>query len=129
MTARKSTTPRTLNWDAKAGTLVIKEGKLHDVYFVEEFYPAPGFGSGRAFELRKHVRTADRGLYHVLAAGEASQCDCRGFVRHGHCRHAAAMVKLLALGLIADPRCNGEADVSDTEVNERPDPADLQGGF
>lgn len=115
MTARKSTTPRTMKFDPKDGTLVIKEGTKHDVYWVEEFYPAPGYGPGRAFELKKHVRTATDGLYHVFAAGEASQCDCCGFVRHGHCRHAAAMVKLVELNLLPDPRCNGEADVGRTE--------------
>ena len=94
--------------------------------WVEEFYPDAGFG-GRAFELKKHVRTADSGLYHVHvpAAGESS-CDCRGFQRWGQCKHVAALEKLITLGRLphpADRAANTGEDAGSTEYDEQPEPA------
>ena len=32
--------------------------------------------------------------YHVLTAPEGTACECRGFLRHGHCKHCESLVAL-----------------------------------
>lgn len=37
-------------------------------------------------------------LHHVLLNGDGSaECDCRGFVRHGHCRHSEVAADLVVM--------------------------------
>lgn len=56
----------------------------------------------RAFEVVKsgEVDYGERGYYSVLLDGENSTCDCRGWLRHGHCKHCWACQKLADRNLI-----------------------------
>jgi hypothetical protein len=52
---------------------------------------------GRGFSLEK-TGPQDGDLYHVLLEEDGRSCDCKGFLRHGHCKHADALLKLVQLG-------------------------------
>jgi hypothetical protein len=51
---------------------------------------------GRAFRLVKILGPHDR--YDVLLNGEHSSCECKGFLRHGHCKHVDGLQALVAAG-------------------------------
>jgi hypothetical protein len=56
---------------------------------------------GLAFRLEKYEhqrRGEDDAAYNVLLDGERSTCECRGFLRWGHCRHVEALTALRAAG-------------------------------
>jgi hypothetical protein len=55
-----------------------------------------GSDFGTAFRLVKLLGPHDR--YDVLLDGRQSSCECKGFLRHGHCKHAAGLGKLVELG-------------------------------
>jgi hypothetical protein len=40
----------------------------------------------------------EAGPPHVLLEHDGRTCDCKGFLRHGHCKHADAILKLGRLG-------------------------------
>jgi hypothetical protein len=75
------------------GTLKIVEGKRVDVYY---FRCLPS-DFGRAFEMSKVGGDA----YCVNLDGQTSTCECRGFLRWGHCRHGEVLVALIAAGKLA----------------------------
>ena len=51
---------------------------------------------GRAFRLVKLLGPHDR--YDVLLNGERSTCECKGFLRWGHCKHIGALYALAEKG-------------------------------
>jgi hypothetical protein len=56
---------------------------------------------GRAYRLEK----SDQGdgqpeCYDVLIDGERSSCECKGFLRWGHCRHVESLTTLRQLGRV-----------------------------
>jgi hypothetical protein len=55
-----------------------------------------------AFQLRKFSTepiTEDRPeCYAVLLDGERSSCECKGFLRHGHCEHVDSVAELVERG-------------------------------
>jgi hypothetical protein len=54
---------------------------------------------GRAFELVKLGLEADGECYHVRLTGNGQDCcDCRGFVRHSHCKHRDGLAALCQAG-------------------------------
>jgi hypothetical protein len=58
---------------------------------------------GRAVRLEK----ADKGdgqseTYDVLLDGERSTCECKGFLRHSHCKHVSGIAAVIASGQLAD---------------------------
>ena len=53
---------------------------------------------GRAFRLVKLLGPHDR--YDVLLQGEHSTCECKGFLRHHHCKHLGAIYALAEKGHI-----------------------------
>jgi hypothetical protein len=58
---------------------------------------------GRAVRLEK----ADQGdgqpeAYDVLLDGQRSSCECRGHLRHGHCKHLDGIRAVIAGGQLAD---------------------------
>lgn len=88
-------TMRLMYWSARErnGVLVVTEGKKVDSYVLREI--EPGYAE-RAFEFKK-----DGGdTHHVALERQGHTCDCRGFVAHGHCRHASAALKLLEMGKV-----------------------------
>jgi hypothetical protein len=82
------------------GTLRIVEGRQATLYYFAEV-PAD---YGRGFRVEKVGGDA----YHVNLNGTASTCECRGFLRWGHCRHGEVLAALVAAGKLA-PQTNGRA--------------------
>jgi hypothetical protein len=64
--------------------------------------PVPSEIGGQGWRLEKfwasHGTDTEAGEYHVLLAGRQSSCECRGFLRHGHCKHLDALQALVASG-------------------------------
>jgi hypothetical protein len=52
---------------------------------------------GRAFRLEK-VGTDAGETYHVCLDGAKTTCDCKGFARWSHCKHADGLTALVAAG-------------------------------
>lgn len=76
-----------------AGLLVIEDKRSHTEYLVV----ASDVAGGRAFELAKVTAGTDAEAegYTVFVGRAGSSCECRGFLRHGHCKHLAAARALL----------------------------------
>jgi hypothetical protein len=70
----------------------ITEGKKTDLYSVR---PIPS-DWGKAYAMAKLPEEQDP--YHVCLAGADSVCDCKGFLRHGHCRHVEGLTALTNAG-------------------------------
>src|SRR5262245_64681507 len=51
---------------------------------------------GRGLLLHK----ADGTSYAVLLSGPDSECDCKGFESHGHCKHVDSLLALLQRGTL-----------------------------
>ena len=55
---------------------------------------------GRGFEVRK-FSTGGSTVYHVhIDPSLGDSCDCRGFIRHGHCKHRDCLAELVRRGLV-----------------------------
>jgi hypothetical protein len=51
------------------------------------------FGDG--FKLEKIIPTADEpSTYCVNLSTEGHRCECKGFLRHGHCKHVDSLAAL-----------------------------------
>ncbi len=70
----------------------VVEGKKLDHYAVT---PIPS-DWGTAFTVEK--LGAEQEPYHVCLAGADSTCDCKGHLRHGHCRHVEGLTALANAG-------------------------------
>ncbi len=83
--------------DGGTGVVRIAVRSVSADYTLREFKSGVG---GRAFELAKVGPAADGEVYHVRLTGAARQdsCDCRGFVRHSHCKHRDGLAALVAAG-------------------------------
>jgi hypothetical protein len=73
--------------------LRIAEGKQLDYYTAK---PIPS-DWGTAFEMTK-LGSGQEVPYHVCLAGADSVCDCKGHLRHGHCRHVEGLNALKNAG-------------------------------
>jgi len=80
------------------GAMLLTVGKERRGYLFREITCDIG---GRAFEVVK-VGT-DETTYHVRLDGQQSTCECLGFLKHSHCKHLAAIAKLLDLGKLPGP--------------------------
>jgi len=76
------------------GIVRITVGKEHADCYISEI-PAD---FGRGFKVEKIDLTGDGPPYHVNIDGEKKSCECKGFLRHGHCKHADGIVALIATG-------------------------------
>jgi hypothetical protein len=76
------------------GVVQITVGTGHTDYFINEL-PAD---FGRGFKLMKLGLHATEGDYHVNIDGAKRSCDCKGFLRHGHCKHSDGLAALIAAG-------------------------------
>ena len=53
---------------------------------------------GRGFEVRNIGLEADGEAYHVNLDGDKKACECKGFLKWGHCKHADGLAALIAAG-------------------------------
>lgn len=91
---RKSTAERTMRYDAATRVLTVTEGKKTDRYRVEAVRDWDG---RTVIGYRLHKQGGETRDVDIVEG----TCDCPGHQRWGHCRHEAAVRKLLELGLIA----------------------------
>ena len=76
------------------GIVRITVGGKHADYFL---YPlAADFGRG--FRLEKVDPIGDGTGYAVNIDGDRRSCDCKGFCRWSHCKHADGLAALVAAG-------------------------------
>jgi hypothetical protein len=59
-----------------------------DVYQVSPLPIDPSIGR-KAFRFAK--QTGDRATYDVRFTEHGGECECLGFLRHGHCKHVATL--------------------------------------
>jgi hypothetical protein len=76
------------------GVVRITVGKEQTDYLLA---PIPA-DFGRGFEIRKIGLEADGEVYHVNLDGDKGTCDCKGFGRWNHCKHADGLAALIAAG-------------------------------
>jgi|SRR5579883_779416 len=104
-----------------AGTMTICQGRTQVAsYRLTEFGHVPF--PARGFRLAKLAggTDPDAGCYDVLVdpAG-GNTCECRGWLRHGHCCHVDAVLDLVATGAL-DPDGHTFPDVA-MPVDSDPD--------
>jgi hypothetical protein len=76
------------------GILRLTVGKAAADYYL--FAIPADFGIGfRVVKIGLHVT---EGEYAVNIDGEKRSCECKGFLRHGHCKHADGLAALVAAG-------------------------------
>jgi hypothetical protein len=81
--------------DGTNGVVRIRVGKAQADYLLT---PIPA-DFGRGFRLEKVGLEADgEGPYHVNLDGASGTCDCKGFGRWNHCKHADGLAALIAAG-------------------------------
>src|SRR5262245_21329109 len=86
-----------------SGTLHIDQTRASVAYVVTEL---PCGWDGRAFGFRKFAgepgtdRTEEAYEVFVGRNGQDAMCGCKGFSRHGHCKHVEAARALIANGWI-----------------------------
>ena len=149
--ATKSAANTAINWSPTGhgkGRLTISQGRrTHTEYSVSEI---AGAEAGRAFHFEKESNGTDREAegYDVFCAdpkdgvrGSYHSCECKGFLRHGNCKHVEAARAILENGWAgpapkpvryADPILNaffGPRPVARKAAAVSLDTADLQGGF
>jgi hypothetical protein len=74
------------------GRVRITCGRLTTDYTVVEL---PCEIGGRGFEVSN---MSSMEIYHTRIHGRDRSCDCLGHYRHGHCKHADGLARLITLG-------------------------------
>jgi hypothetical protein len=86
--------------DLSAGALRVVEDGEADTYFLQRL--DSDFGDCFRVEKWRHAQgdlpAGIESVYDVCLDGEESSCECRGFLRHGHCRHLESLTALLRAG-------------------------------
>jgi hypothetical protein len=77
--------------DGKNGVVCITVGKDTADYFLCRI--ASDWGQGFTVE-----QIGGTELYHVHLDGDKRTCDCKGHLRHGHCKHSDGLAALVAAG-------------------------------
>jgi hypothetical protein len=76
------------------GVLRITVGKEQADYFLTTV-PAD---FGRGFRVEKIGAKDGESAYHVNIDGDNRTCECKGHLRHGHCKHSDGLAALIAAG-------------------------------
>lgn len=76
------------------GVVRLTVGKDSADYFLTEL-PAD---FGRAFKVEKIGLECGESAYAVNIDGVKRSCECKGFLHHGHCKHADGIAALVAVG-------------------------------
>jgi hypothetical protein len=76
------------------GVIRLTVGKEAADYFIN--FVAADFGRG--FKVEKIGLDCRESAYAVNIDGETRSCECKGFLRHGHCKHADGIAALIAAG-------------------------------
>jgi hypothetical protein len=76
------------------GIVRITIGTEHADYFLTEL-PAD---FGRGFTVEKIGLHENDPPYHVNIDADKRTCECKGFLRHGHCKHSDGLAALIAAG-------------------------------
>jgi hypothetical protein len=87
-----------LNADGKNGVLRIVELKGRKVVEDEYLLDRVPSDFGAAFHLVKRDYGDEAHDYHVCLNGDASSCECPGFLRWNHCRHIESLAALCVAG-------------------------------
>src|SRR5262245_13197450 len=53
---------------------------------------------GRGFKLEKIGLEGNGETYHVNLGGDGGTCECKGWLRWGHCKHVDGLAALIAAG-------------------------------
>ena len=53
---------------------------------------------GRGFQVEKIGLEGNGEVYHVNLDGDKKTCECEGFLKWGHCKHADGLAALIAAG-------------------------------
>jgi hypothetical protein len=77
-----------------AGVVRITVGKDEADYLLTEI-PAD---FGRGFLLEKVGLDCEESAYHVNIDSDNRTCECQGYLRHSHCKHADGLAALVAAG-------------------------------
>src|SRR5262249_11567121 len=83
------------------GVLRITEEGKEPLFFVDRIASEVGGAGFRLTKFQQHQRGDDDAVYNVLLAGTRSTCECKGHVRHGHCRHVESLTALRAAGKLS----------------------------
>jgi hypothetical protein len=78
------------------------------------------FGEG-AYRLHKATQDGDGEVYDVCLNGRESTCECKGFLRHGRCKHVEALTALQVAGKLTTPKPEEEEIVEITEKPPQPE--------
>ena len=76
------------------GIVRITVGSAYADYFLT-LIPAD---FGRGFKVEKIGLHENDPPYHVHIDADKRSCECKGFLRHGHCKHADGIAALIAAG-------------------------------
>ncbi len=127
------TKPAAIRWTPgrKVGTGLLciqtAASRCNCEYLVAELPAGDGHG-GRVVLLAKTVGTpgtdAEADGYTVTIARDGrGRCECRGFLRHSHCKHGTAVAALLGNGWLDLHGANPDADTGRSEpIDDQPEP-------
>jgi SWIM zinc finger len=76
------------------GVVRLTVAKKADDYFLT-LLPAD---FGRGFKVEKIGLDCRESAYAVNIDADKRSCECKGFLRHGHCKHADGLAALIAAG-------------------------------
>jgi hypothetical protein len=76
------------------GVLRLTEDGKETLFFVDRIASEIGGAGFRLTKFEQYQRGEEDAAYNVLLDGERSTCECKGHVRHGHCRHVDGLKAL-----------------------------------
>jgi hypothetical protein len=80
--------------DNGLGIVRITVGKEYADYFLAEL----SADFGRGFTVEKIGLHCNEPAYHVCIDADKKTCVCKGFLRHGNCKHADGLAALISAG-------------------------------